>query len=92
MCTSSVVPAAQYLRMSTESQKLSLAYQASAIQRYAQDHGFTIVKSYEDPGRSGLTLKRRVGLAQLLHDVVKGDQPFQAVLVYDVSRCCTRGD
>jgi len=35
-------PAAQYLRMSTDQQRLSLAYQAAAIQRYAEAHGFKI--------------------------------------------------
>ena len=80
------IPVAQYLRMSTENQQFSLPYQAAAIQRYADAHGFKLVRSYEDAGRSGLMLKRRTGLAQLLHDVVAGGQPFKAVLVYDVSR------
>jgi DNA invertase Pin-like site-specific DNA recombinase len=65
------VPAAQYLRMSTEQQHFSLDYQAAAIRQYADSNGFTIVRSYEDPGRSGLLLKHRKGLAQLLHDVVQ---------------------
>ncbi len=77
---------AQYLRMSTDKQKLSMAYQAAAIQRYAEAHGFKIVQTYEDKGRSGLTIKHREGLARLLRDVVTGGQVFKAVLVYDVSR------
>ncbi len=59
------IPAAQYLRMSTDLQKLSLAYQVGTIQQYADTHGFKIIQSYEDRGRSGLTLKQRLGLAQL---------------------------
>ncbi len=82
----SPIPAAQYLRMSTDHQKLSLPCQTAAIQRYADRHGFQIVTSYEDPGRSGLTLKHRPGLAQLLHDVINGGKRFKAILVYDVSR------
>jgi DNA invertase Pin-like site-specific DNA recombinase len=82
----SLIPAARYLRMSTDEQKLSLAYQAAAIQRYAEKHGFDIVSPYEDSGRSGLTLKRRKGLMQLLQDVISGRNTFEAVLVYDVSR------
>jgi len=54
--------------MSTDEQKLSLAYQATAIQRYAQKHGFAVVSTYKDRGRSGLTLKRRKGLTQLLQE------------------------
>jgi DNA invertase Pin-like site-specific DNA recombinase len=80
------IPTAQYLRMSTDEQKLSLAYQAAAIQRYAEKHGFMIDRTYEDIGRSGLTLKRRKGLTQLLKDVISHRNTFHAVLVYDVSR------
>jgi len=81
-----LIPAAQYLRMSTDQQKLSFAYQAAAIERYASKHGFAVSKTYEDSGKSGLTLKRRRGLTQLLQDVVSGENEFKAVLVYDVSR------
>jgi len=81
-----ITPAAQYLRMSTDHQHLSLAYQAAAIRRYADNHGFQIVQSYEDPGRSGLTLKHREGLSRLLQDVFCGRQVYKVILVYDVSR------
>src|SRR6266851_4193098 len=81
-----LIPAARYLRMSTENQQFSLPSQAAAIQQYADTHGFTIVQRYEDPGKSGLTLKHRKGLAKLLHDVISGGQSFKAVLVYDISR------
>jgi DNA invertase Pin-like site-specific DNA recombinase len=79
-------PVAQYLRMSTEHQKYSLDNQAAAIQSYAEQNGFTVIKTYADSGKSGLVLKHREGLAQLLHDVVGSKQPYGAVLVYDVSR------
>jgi len=81
-----LIPAAQYLRMSTDQQRFSLEYQAKAIAAFAERHGFKVIRSYEDPGKSGLTLKRRQGLTQLLRDVLCPDHPFNAVLVYDVSR------
>jgi DNA invertase Pin-like site-specific DNA recombinase len=86
MPSSTPTPVAQYLRMSTEHQQYSPDNQAAAIQRYAQQNGFTVVKTYADSGKSGLVLKHREGLAQLLHDVVAAKQPYRAVLVYDVSR------
>lgn len=86
MPTPMPIPAAQYLRMSTNQQRFSLEYQAKAIAAFAERHGFQVVRSYEDPGKSGLTLKRRQGLSQLLRDVLCADRPFKAVLVYDVSR------
>lgn len=78
--------AAQYLRMSTDFQDLSLSVQEEATRRYAQAQGLTIVSTYRDEGRSGLTLKQRSGMQQLLKDVAEPDCSFQAVLVYDVSR------
>ena len=80
------IPAAQYLRMSTEHQQYSLMNQAAAIERYAETHGITVVRTYSDAAASGLVLKHRPGLRQLLHDVVSGYPGFNAILVYDVSR------
>lgn len=79
-------PAAQYLRMSTEHQSYSLDNQSSAIARYAEANGFKITQTYVDAARSGIVLKHRSGLKQLLQDVVSGKSPFEAILVYDVSR------
>jgi DNA invertase Pin-like site-specific DNA recombinase len=78
--------AAQYLRMSTDHQQYSLDNQADAIAKYAFDHGFVIVKTYSDAAKSGVRLRNRDGLKQLLKDVVEGQVSFRAILVYDVSR------
>lgn len=80
------VPAAQYLRMSTEQQSCSLENQAEVIQAYAESYGYEIVRTYSDVGRSGVKLKGRPELIRLLSDVVGGHAPFGAILVYDVSR------
>jgi DNA invertase Pin-like site-specific DNA recombinase len=85
MSAKPLVPAALYLRMSTEHQKYSLENQSTATQRYAETRGFQIVTTYSDPAKSGLVLRRRFGLQQLLRDVV-GTPPYRAILVYDVSR------
>jgi DNA invertase Pin-like site-specific DNA recombinase len=79
-------PAAQYLRMSTNQQRLSIESQAAAIDWYAFRHNFRVVQTYEDAGKSGLTLNRREGLKQLLQDVFSNARAFKAILVYDVSR------
>lgn len=78
--------AAQYVRMSTEHQQYSIANQLALISEYANLHGFEIVRSYSDEGKSGLDLAHRPGLRQLLDDVIRRDADFTAVLVYDVSR------
>jgi DNA invertase Pin-like site-specific DNA recombinase len=86
MSSAPLVPAAQYLRMSTEGQQYSLLNQADAIQAFARANSLEVVKTYSDSGRSGLRLDHREGLKQLLTDVVAGEQLFKAILVYDVSR------
>ena len=78
--------AAEYVRMSTEGQQYSIPRQQAAIREYAEKHGYAIVRSYLDPGRSGVGIKGRHGLLQLLEDVQHGTPDFGAILVYDVSR------
>jgi DNA invertase Pin-like site-specific DNA recombinase len=79
-------PAAQYLRMSTDQQEFSITNQAAAIALYAQAKGIEIVRTYQDPGKSGVSLKQRNGLRDLLADVVSGNANYKVILVYDVSR------
>jgi len=43
------IPAAQYLRMSTDDQQYSISNQRIRIQEYAVKKGFEIIKTYEDP-------------------------------------------
>src|ERR1700736_4510472 len=78
--------AAQYVRMSTDYQRYSIENQAAVIAVYAQAHDLSIVRTYRDEGESGLKLKNRPGLIQLLDDVRSGHADFDHILVYDVSR------
>ncbi len=84
--TVALVRAAQYVRMSTEHQKYSTQNQADIIAQYAARRGFEIVRTYEDSGKSGLSLDGRRSLQQLIADVRNGNTDFKAILVYDVSR------
>ncbi|WP_262386713.1 hypothetical protein ROLI_033620 [Roseobacter fucihabitans] len=78
--------AAQYVRMSTEHQRYSTENQADAIGLYAEQRGYQIVKTYSDAGKSGLRIKGRDGLTQLLDDIQAGKTDFKTVFVYDISR------
>ncbi|MFL9954398.1 recombinase family protein [Paraburkholderia nemoris] len=80
------VRAAQYIRMSTDHQEYSPVFQREAIAAYAVAHHIRIVGEYEDAGISGLTLRERPALIQLLLDVDNPKRKFSTVLVYDVSR------
>ncbi|WP_271528034.1 recombinase family protein [Bradyrhizobium sp. CCBAU 25338] len=78
--------AAQYVRMSTQRQQYSIQNQAAVIAAYAHAHSLTIVRTYRDEGESGLLIKNRAGLIQLIKDVQTGEVDFGHILVYDVSR------
>ncbi len=82
----SPLPAAQYVRMSTEHQQYSIDNQKAAIQKYCETHGFFISRTYSDGGKSGVVIKNRLGLQKLLQDVVGGNIDYRSILVYDVSR------
>lgn len=78
--------AAQYVRMSTDKQRYSIQNQAVAIAAYAASHNLTIVRTYADEGESGLRIKNRRALIELIDDVRSRRADFSHVLVYDVSR------
>ena len=82
MTDNPLIPAAQYLRMSTEHQQYSLQNQIAAIERYAETQRFSVVRTYSDAARSGVVLRRRSGLRELLRDVVGGTPGYRAILFY----------
>jgi DNA invertase Pin-like site-specific DNA recombinase len=77
--------AAAYVRMSTERQIYSTQNQLDAIRRYAVERQISLVKIYEDAGKSGLTKHGRPGLSLLIEDVQRQHE-FDLILVFDVSR------
>jgi DNA invertase Pin-like site-specific DNA recombinase len=72
--------------MSTEHQQYSTENQRDMIRQWAERRGVTIVRSYEDAGKSGLRLAGRDALQLLIEDVQFGRADFDLILVYDVSR------
>ena len=72
--------------MSTDLQQYSTENQLDTIRRYAEQRGYTIIRVFEDSGRSGLNMDGRDGLNSLMLEVQSGTAAFQAILVYDVSR------
>jgi len=80
------VRAAEYVRMSTDHQRYSTENQADAIREYAKQRGLTIVRTYADHGKSGLSMAGRDALQLMLDDVREGRADFSTILVYDVSR------
>jgi DNA invertase Pin-like site-specific DNA recombinase len=78
--------AVEYLRASTDHQRFSISNQQRAIAKYAADNNIAIVRSYLDPARTGVTMRNRRGLKQLISDVHDPHRNFNTILVFDVSR------
>lgn len=84
--TEGPVAAVEYVRMSTEQQHFSIDAQKELISAYAREHGYEVLRTYADPGQSGLSLRGRTALQTLLSDALRPDRDFAAILVRDVSR------
>ncbi|MDE0204137.1 MAG: recombinase family protein [Rhodospirillaceae bacterium] len=78
--------AVAYVRMSTDLQQYSPENQMAVIERYAAEHDMEIVATYSDEARSGLRLKNRPGMRQMLKDAKREESGFDTILVYDISR------
>jgi len=78
--------AAAYVRMSDDRQNFSIEHQLAKIYAYAAEHSFDIIKVFADPGRSGLQIKGRAGLQDLIATVQSGTAGFSILLVLDVNR------
>ena len=68
--------------MSTDHQEYSTENQAVAIRRYAEEHNMEIVKTYSDDGKSGLQIKGRAALQQLIEDVKTGATENAGAIVH----------
>ena len=77
--------AVAYIRISTTEQNPE--NQRLAIVKYAERHGYKIVKTYVDEGVSGsIPPLRRRGFWQLVKDLELGRVEPEVILVYEVSR------
>jgi DNA invertase Pin-like site-specific DNA recombinase len=81
----SLIPAAAYLRMSSDDQRTSLRQQEAEVRALAERDGYAISRWYREEGKSGLKEQgQRAEFQQMLLDAADGH--FQAVLCYDSSR------
>lgn len=79
-----LVPAAGYIRMSTDRQEDSPERQRVEINSLAKREGYRIVCWYEDHGKTGTKSANRPQFQKLLVDASRGE--FKAVLVHEASR------
>jgi DNA invertase Pin-like site-specific DNA recombinase len=85
LSTSMLIPAVGYLRRSTEKQEQSLTDQKQAIERYAAEHGYRIVRWFQDDGISGDATEKRLGF-QAMHKAACNGRDFDCIIVWDMDR------
>jgi|GEM_PF-1133513 len=78
------IPAVAYYRMSSDKQETSIADQRIAVEEYAQQNNYRLVREYVDEGISGWKSEERIAFQSLIADAEKGD--FAAVLCWDQDR------
>jgi len=81
-----LIPAVEYVRMSTDMRIFSINAQRKLIAEFARERGYEVLRTYADPAQSGLGPRGRKSLRTLLSDVLKPQRDFSAILIRDVSR------
>ena len=84
--TAAAIPAAAYVRMSTEHQQYSTENQVDRIKEFEAKRRMSIVRVFEDAGKSGLSVRGRDSLRKMIAEVEAGTADFKCILAYDVSR------
>ena len=85
MIATTTTPAVAYYRMSTDRQDKSIASQRQEVDRYAEKHGYKIVREYLDEGISGDATDKRKGFQRLIADASERAD-FEAILCWDQDR------
>ncbi|KPJ77404.1 MAG: hypothetical protein AMS14_00590 [Planctomycetes bacterium DG_20] len=85
MAARNLVKAVGYARRSTDMQERSIPDQQAFVERWAAEHGYTILRWFTDDAVSGTSTKGREAFERMIHDAENG-RGFDAVLVYDISR------
>ena len=85
MIAQNMVKAVGYARRSTDMQERSIPDQQAFVQRWAEEHGYAILRWFTDDAISGTSTKGREAFERMIHEAENG-RDFDAVLVYDISR------
>jgi len=75
-----------YVRRSTDRQEQSIPDQKKALQDYATEHGFRLIKFYVDDAISGTSTLGRRAFQQMIRDAESPTCRFDIIVVYDVKR------
>jgi len=78
---------AYYRHSAQDRQENSIEIQQDQVRKFAAEHGIEIIREFADKGKTGLCVEGRDAFNEMLRDYVQGGkEPFDYVLVLDVSR------
>ena len=82
------IRAVYYVRQSTEGQDdlLSPESQIRKIKAFAEREGIEMVGGYEDIAISGSSAENRAGFQRMIGNGTSSKNPFEMIIVYDISR------
>jgi DNA invertase Pin-like site-specific DNA recombinase len=79
------INAVGYARRSTDKQEASIPDQVKAVERYAEERGYKILRWYTDDAISGDDTKKRRDFLRMIEDAQQR-RDFEAILVWDQDR------
>jgi DNA invertase Pin-like site-specific DNA recombinase len=83
--TKTLIPAVGYARRSTDMQERSISDQQAAVERWAAEHGYRVLRWFVDDAVSGTSARGRDAFEQMMKAAENG-RDFETVLCYDISR------
>jgi DNA invertase Pin-like site-specific DNA recombinase len=84
MIRAAIKLAVAYYRMSTDRQEASIPAQREAVEKYAAENGYQIIREYIDEGISGDATEKRIQFKRMIADAEQGK--FEAILCWDMDR------
>jgi DNA invertase Pin-like site-specific DNA recombinase len=83
--TKTLIPAVGYARRSTDMQERSIPDQQAAVERWAGENGYRVLRWFIDDAVSGTSARGRDAFEQMMKAAENG-RDFETVLCYDISR------
>ena len=77
--TKTLIPAVGYARRSTDMQERSIPDQQAAVERWATEHGYRVLRWYIDDAVSGTSARGRDAFEQMMKAAENG-RDFETVL------------